>query len=116
MKSHLLVVIVSLALTGCKGASEAPERIDYGADIVVNYVSKAEAECRPTAAPAIEECAGLPRSETRGRLAAAAALSAYETFQSVCYPDLGAGKCDALIEQAYLEAQSNEKQVLAAGR
>lgn len=101
---HLLAVLVAALAVGCD--SQPAERVDFGAGVVVSFVMKAEVTCAAAGQPSIAECAELPRSETGERSAALTAQVAYKSFQDGCYPDLGMSKCEAILEQAYLEARS----------
>ena len=98
-----LLGALSILLSAC--GNQTAERVDFGADVVVGYVVKAESKCAAAGQPAIAECAEMPRSDTGERLAAKSAQEVYKIFQDACYPDLGMSKCEALVEQAYQEAK-----------
>ncbi|MGJ7500835.1 hypothetical protein ACSFBF_10790 [Variovorax sp. ZT5P49] len=98
-----------VVLAGC-GDSHVPddESADFGASVVARYVIVAQQKCNTAGTPDLYECAEAPSSATGERLAARTALDVYQIFQRCCYETAGAGKCEALMETAYLKAKAQE--------
>lgn len=100
-----LAAALTFLLSACE-SKEEPQRANFGANMVANFLVKAQAKCAAAGQPSIAECAEAFPARDEVRMAALVAQDAYKSFQEACYPDMGMSKCEGLVEKAYQEAKS----------